>query len=174
MIVAKSFFLVRAVVTEPLRDKFDRWYSTDHLPWAIQVFKCEKVWRFWSEVEQGVHYAGYQFVDKAELDAALASQEFKELVADFNRSWPDGVNRTRDVVSLAHDDALCLLHHVAACTLAPSNSFGGRPFARVLLSRKAPIIISTVTPSSQNCRSLSQLPCYRSYRLSNSCRGERT
>jgi hypothetical protein len=55
MIVAKSFFLVRAVVTEPLRDKFDRWYSTDHLPWAIQVFKCEKVWRFWSEVEQGVH-----------------------------------------------------------------------------------------------------------------------
>jgi Predicted membrane protein (DUF2214) len=117
MIVAKSFFLVRAVVTEPLRDKFDRWYSTDHLPWAIQVFKCEKVWRFWSEVEQGVHYAGYQFVDKAELDAALASQEFKELVADFNRSWPDGVNRTRDVVSLAHDDALCLLHHVAACTL---------------------------------------------------------
>jgi hypothetical protein len=118
--------------------------------------------------------AGYQFVDKAELDAALASQEFKELVADFNRSWPDGVNRTRDVVSLAHDDALCLLHHVAACTLAPSNSFGGRPFARVLLSRKAPIIISPVTPSSQNCRSLSQLPCYRSYRLSNSCRGERT
>jgi hypothetical protein len=30
----KSFFLVRAVVAEPLRSKFDHWYSTDHLPRA--------------------------------------------------------------------------------------------------------------------------------------------
>ena len=60
MIVPKSFLLVRAVVAEPLRDKFDRWYSTDHLPWAIKVFKFEKGWRFWSEIEQGVHYAVYR------------------------------------------------------------------------------------------------------------------
>jgi hypothetical protein len=59
------------VVAEPLRDKFDHWYSADHLPWAMKVFKCEKAWRFWSEVEQGVHYAVYQFGDKAQLDAAL-------------------------------------------------------------------------------------------------------
>jgi hypothetical protein len=30
-----TLFLVRAVVAERLRDKFDYWYSTGHLPWAL-------------------------------------------------------------------------------------------------------------------------------------------
>jgi hypothetical protein len=98
-----TFFLVRAVVTEPLRQKFDAWYSADHLPWAIEVFKCDKAWRFWSEVEPGVHYAVYRFADKASCDAALASDGFKEMIADFNRAWPEGVTRTRDIVTLAEE-----------------------------------------------------------------------
>jgi hypothetical protein len=98
-----TLFLVRAVVAPALRDKFDRWYSADHLPWAIRVFKCDKAWRFWSEVEEGVHYAVYRFADKAACDAALASAEFKEMVADFSRTWPEGVARTRDVVTLAEE-----------------------------------------------------------------------
>jgi hypothetical protein len=98
-----TFFLVRAVVAANLRDKFDHWYSTDHLPWAIKAFKCEKAWRFWSEVEEGVHYAVYRFADKAACDAALASPAFKALVADFDRSFPEGVTRTRDVVTLAEE-----------------------------------------------------------------------
>ena len=103
--MAASLFLVRAVVVEPLRQKFDHWYSTDHLPWAFRVFKCEKAWQFWSEVEQGVHYAVYQFADKAKLDTALASDDFKALVADFNRSWPEGVTRTHDIVTLVEERA---------------------------------------------------------------------
>ena len=94
-----TFFLVRAVVAPALRDKFDHWYSADHLPWALEVFKCDKAWRFWSEVD--VHYAVYRFADKAACDAALASDGFKALVADFSRTWPEGVTRTRDVVTLA-------------------------------------------------------------------------
>ena len=99
----KVYFMVRAVVTEPLRQKFDHWYSTDHLPWAIRIFKCDKAWRFWSELEPGVHYAVYRFADKATCDVALGSAEFKELVADFSRSWPEGITRTRDVVTLAEE-----------------------------------------------------------------------
>ncbi len=98
-----TLFLVRAVVAARLRDKFDHWYSTDHLPWAIKVFQCDKAWRFWSEVEEGVHYAVYRFADKAVCDAALARPEFKELVADFDRNFPQGVTRTRDVVTLAEE-----------------------------------------------------------------------
>ena len=98
-----TFFLVRAAVAPDLRDKFDHWYSTDHLPWAMRAFKCEKAWRFWSTVEEGVHYAVYRFADKASCDAALGSDEFKELVADFSRAWPEGVTRTRDVVTLAEE-----------------------------------------------------------------------
>jgi len=98
-----TFFLVRAVVTEPLRVKFDHWYSADHLPWAIRIFHCDKAWRFWSETEPGVHYAVYRFADKASCDAALGSAEFKELVADFTRTWPEGVTRTRDIVTLVEE-----------------------------------------------------------------------
>jgi hypothetical protein len=44
----KSFFLVRAVVAASLRDKFDHWHSTEHLPLALKVFKCEKARHLWS------------------------------------------------------------------------------------------------------------------------------
>jgi hypothetical protein len=98
-----TFFLVRALVAENLREKFDHWYSTDHLPAAIEIFKCDKAWRFWSAVEPGVHYAVYRFADKASCDAALGSDEFKELVADFTRTFPEGVTRTRDVVTLVEE-----------------------------------------------------------------------
>ncbi len=42
IIMPTIFFLVRAVVAEPLREKFDHWTSTDHLPRALADFKAEK------------------------------------------------------------------------------------------------------------------------------------
>ena len=101
--MAKAFFLVRAVVARNQRDKLDHWYSTDHLPWAMKVFKCEKAWRFWSETEPGVHYAVYRFADKAACDMALGLPEFQDMIADFNRAFPEGVTRTRDVVTLVEE-----------------------------------------------------------------------
>jgi hypothetical protein len=98
-----TLFLVRAVVIAPQRERFDHWYANDHLPWAMKAFRCEKAWRFWSEVEEGVHYAVYRFRDKAACDAALGSPEFKELVADFDRNFPEGVTRSRDVVTLVEE-----------------------------------------------------------------------
>ena len=100
-----TFFLVRAVVAPHLREKFDHWYATDHLPWAVKAFKCEKAWRAWSQVEEGVHYAVYRFRDKAACDAALGGPELKALIADFDKTWPAGVTRTRDVVTLAEERA---------------------------------------------------------------------
>jgi hypothetical protein len=100
---SKSFFLARAVVAEPLREKFDHWYSAVHLPQVLAAFKADRCWRFWSEGKPGVHYAVYQLADRAGLDAALASDAFKALVADFNRTWPEGVTRTRDVVTLVEE-----------------------------------------------------------------------
>lgn len=98
-----TFFIVRAVVAPDLREKFDHWYSTDHLPWAIKAFKCDKAWRCWSTLEEGVHYAVYRFRDKAACDAALSAPVFKDLVADFDRNFPQGVTRTRDVVTLTEE-----------------------------------------------------------------------
>ena len=101
----KAHFVVRAVVVEPLREKFDHWYSTHHLPMALAEFKAEKCWRCWSATEAGVHYATYQFPDMARLDAALASPGFKALVADFDQAWPSGVTRTREKLSLVEEQA---------------------------------------------------------------------
>ena len=99
----KAFFMVRSVVIEPLRQKFDRWYSEHHLPMALAEFRCEKCWRFWSVADAGVHYAVYQFADMARLDAALKSDGFKGLVADFDQAWPAGVTRTRDMLSMVEE-----------------------------------------------------------------------
>jgi hypothetical protein len=99
----KAYFMVRAVVVEALRQKFDRWYSERHLPMALAEFRCEKCWRFWSVADAGVHYAVYQFADMARLDAALKSDGFKGLVADFDKTWPDGVTRTRDMLTMAEE-----------------------------------------------------------------------
>jgi hypothetical protein len=101
----KAYFMVRSVVEEPLRQKFDHWYSTHHLPMALDEFKAEKCWRFWSAVDAGVHYAVYQFPDMARLDAAIKSQGFRGLVADFDQAWPKGVTRTRDLLNLAEEKA---------------------------------------------------------------------
>jgi hypothetical protein len=98
-----AFFMVRAVVEEPLREKFDRRYASHHLPMALAAFKAEKAWRFWSAAETGVHYAVYRFADMARLDAALKAPSFKELIADFDQAWPSGVTRTRDMLNLVEE-----------------------------------------------------------------------
>jgi hypothetical protein len=99
----KATFIVRAVVAADQRDRFDHWYSTDHLPRALKDFKAEKAWRGWSKAEEGVHYAFYEFGNMARLDAALKSDAFKALVADFDRNFPQGVSRTRDILTLAEE-----------------------------------------------------------------------
>jgi Fe-S cluster assembly iron-binding protein IscA len=37
-------------------------------------------------------YAAYQFADLARLDAALESDGYKVLVAEFDQAWPHGVS----------------------------------------------------------------------------------
>jgi hypothetical protein len=101
--MSKAYFMVRAVVEEPLRKKFDHWYATDHLPWALKDFKAEKVWRFWSTLDAGVHYAVYQFADQTKLDAAMKDEILKPLIADFDKNWPAGVTRSRDKLTLAEE-----------------------------------------------------------------------
>jgi hypothetical protein len=98
----KAYFMVRAVVAEPLRPKFDHWYSTDHLPLALKSFKAEKGWRYWSTADASVHYAIYQFADEAKLKAAMTDAILKPLIADFDKNFPT-VTRSRDLLTLAEE-----------------------------------------------------------------------
>jgi len=99
----KAYFMVRAVVEAPLRQKFDQWYASRHLPMALADFEAEKAWRFWSTLDAGVHYAVYQFADEAKLKAAMRDEILKPLIADFDKSWPAGVTRSRDLLNLVDE-----------------------------------------------------------------------
>ena len=100
-----AFFVVRATVADPAqRAAFDRWYETEHLPDAAKAFGVAKAWRFWSLDEPAVHQAMYQFDDEAKLAAMLEGDALKQLVADFNRDWPD-VKRSRETLVLAQEFA---------------------------------------------------------------------
>src|SRR5262245_12519603 len=72
----------------PLRGRFDQWYATDHLPRAIADLGAEKGWRLWSETDPNVHYAVYRLADMSRLQQGMSSAGFRELVADYDRTWP--------------------------------------------------------------------------------------
>jgi len=40
--MAKAYLAVRAEVPEAERDRFDDWYATDHLPWALREFGARR------------------------------------------------------------------------------------------------------------------------------------
>jgi len=70
------------------------------LPDAAKSFGAIKAWRFWSLSEPAIHHAMYEFADEAALDRAMKGENFKRLIADFNRDWPE-VPRMRDTFVLA-------------------------------------------------------------------------
>jgi hypothetical protein len=104
--MAKGCFVVRAEVPdEDDRKRFDDWYATDHLPWAIKVFGAQRGWRCWSRSDPAVHYAFYEFADVEQAQALIGSQKVKPLVADFDRVWGDRVKRTREVLEIVQEAA---------------------------------------------------------------------
>jgi quinol monooxygenase YgiN len=99
----KAFLVVRATIPDPdKRAAFDDWYRREHLPQAMDTFRAEKSWRFWSETDPSAHQASYQFADRAAVDRVLASAGMKALIAEFDRCWP-GIARTREVFTLVEE-----------------------------------------------------------------------
>jgi hypothetical protein len=101
----KALLAVRAEVPEAERDRFEHWYATDHLPWALRVFQARRAWRCWSRSDPAVHVAFYEF-DSVEAAAATQTAEAtKALVADFDRVWEGRVTRRRAVLEVVQEIA---------------------------------------------------------------------
>ena len=96
-----AWFVVRAVVSEPDRRDFDKWYRTEHLPDAATAFAAETAWRAWSRTDPSVHYAYYRFPDVAAAEAVNTSPAIRTLVAEFDARWGSRVTRTREVLEVA-------------------------------------------------------------------------
>jgi hypothetical protein len=104
--MAKAYLAVRAEVPEADRAKFDHWYATDHLPWALRVFKARRAWRCWSKSDPAVHVAFYEFDSVEAAEAISKSDAIKPLVEDFDRVWQDRVTRRRAVLDVVQEIVL--------------------------------------------------------------------
>ncbi|MGD9618154.1 MAG: hypothetical protein AB7H90_23810 [Alphaproteobacteria bacterium] len=105
--MARAYLAVRAEVPEADRKRFDEWYETDHLPWALREFAARRAWRCWSRTDPGtdpgVHVAFYEFDSVAAAEAATAPDRIAPLVADFDRVWGDRVTRRRAILDVAQE-----------------------------------------------------------------------
>ncbi len=104
MVPGKAYMFGRAHVERPAdRERFDTWYTTHHLPLAVERLKAERAWRFWSRSDPAIHYAIYQFPDVEFLRRRFESEDIRFLIDDFDRAWPTGVTRTREIVELIQE-----------------------------------------------------------------------
>ena len=101
--MAKAYLAVRAEVPEAERERFEHWYDTDHLPWALRAFQARRAWRCWSRSSPGTHIAFYEFDSVAAAEAVVNSGAIKPLAADFDRVWGDRVPRRREILELAQE-----------------------------------------------------------------------
>ena len=101
--MAKAYLAVRAEVPAAERARFDHWYETDHLPWALRAFAARRAWRCWSRTDPAVHVAFYEFDAAEAAEAATAPEKIQPLVADFDRVWGDRVPRRREILEVAQE-----------------------------------------------------------------------
>jgi len=96
-----AYLLVRAIVEKNSREGFDNWYQNEHLPSALKEFKdAIGAWRAWSDVEEGVHLAFYEFKNLNDAHNLLRSDLMKKFIREFDKNWSGKVKRTRDVFSV--------------------------------------------------------------------------
>ena len=101
----KAYLAVRAEVPEADRARFDQWYATDHLPWALRSFGARRAWRYWSRSDPALHIALYEFDSVEEAQATQTAEGTKALVADFDRVWGGRVTRRREVLEMVQEIA---------------------------------------------------------------------
>lgn len=95
-----GIFLVTATVRQDLRLEFDAWYEAEHLPQAREVLGAVSARRAWSKTDPGQHHAIYEFDDVTQIEDQLVSPGLRMLVAEFDRVWPAGVERSREVLEV--------------------------------------------------------------------------
>ena len=101
--MARACLAVRAEVPAGERERFDRWYETDHLPWALRAFAARRAWRCWSRTDPGVHVAFYEFDSVEAAEAATAPDRIAPLITDFDRVWGDRVTRRRAILDVVQE-----------------------------------------------------------------------
>jgi antibiotic biosynthesis monooxygenase (ABM) superfamily enzyme len=98
MLFPDHFLAVRATVDAGREDEFNRWYDDEHVPEAVNMFPgCLGGARYKVLDGDGTHQyvALYAFGTAAELKAALAGPEIKELARRYDQAIGSFSTRTR-------------------------------------------------------------------------------
>ena len=95
-----AYLIVRAVVEPEFREGFDQWYETEHLSDAKTAFGVAVAERGWSAIDPAMHSAIYEFEDLQAAQDMVASDAMRVLVDDFDKAWPAGVTRTREIIDI--------------------------------------------------------------------------
>jgi hypothetical protein len=101
--MARAYFVVRAEVPAGECERFDHWYETDHLPWALRAFGARRAWRCWDRTDSCMHVAFYEFDSVEAAEAGTAPDKIAPLVADFDRVWGDRVTRRRAILDVVQE-----------------------------------------------------------------------
>lgn len=102
--MATAVLIVRARLTNMAdRQQFDSWYSSEHLPNGVRLYKAQRAWRCWSRTNPLVHIALYEFDSVEEAESILDSAALAAQMAEFDRVWGAGIRRTREVVEVAEE-----------------------------------------------------------------------
>ena len=97
----QALFVVRSVVADArcARNSITG-IRADHLPWPINTLRLPtRRWRAWSKTDPSAHYAAYRFADMKKLKRPQI-RRLQMIVADYDRIWPKGVTRTRELLEL--------------------------------------------------------------------------
>jgi antibiotic biosynthesis monooxygenase (ABM) superfamily enzyme len=98
MLFPEHFLAVRATVTPEHEDEFNRWYNSEHVPDVMKMLAgCLGASRYKVVDGDGSHQyiALYAFPSAAELKAAIAGAEMKELIRRFDEAVGSFSTRTR-------------------------------------------------------------------------------
>ncbi len=99
-----AVLIVRARLTKLAdRPAFDTWYRAEHLPSGVRQFKAQRGWRCWSRTNPLVHIALYEFPSVEEAESILDSAALAAQIAEFDRVWGTGVERTREIVEVVEE-----------------------------------------------------------------------
>jgi hypothetical protein len=95
--MATALFVVKASIRQDQEAAFNRWYDEEHVPQFLRFPGAVSARRYRAVLgEDRYRYmAVYELADEATLHRLLASDHFKELVAEYDRHFGAVSERAR-------------------------------------------------------------------------------
>ena len=95
--MATVLFCVRATIAPEREDEFNRWYDEEHCPQFLRFNGAVSARRYRAIMgeEEFRYMAVYELKDEATLERFLGSEDFRALLAEYDRNFGDVSERQR-------------------------------------------------------------------------------